>query len=271
MQIRRLGWAGLELESSGTSIIIDHLIDPGMMRAFFGPDPDPLIEPERGSAAAALLTHLHRDHGDLAAIEATVGEAGSVLRPRPSRRPTDLDVFLTGELEAGLAETWRVVRICDPHDVCTIGPFTVTALPASDGFGSPQVSWLVEADGIRIVHAGDTLWHGSWWNVARSYGPIDVAFLPANGVLTAYPQWQPAVEVETVMTPAQAVEAACAMGAATLVPIHYNRTFEHEQYYRPVPDAEVQLGEHAARRPVTLHTLTVGEWSAASALTAVTA
>ena len=71
----------------------------------------------------------------------------------------------------------------------------MTALFASDGFGSPQVSWLIEADGERVIHGGDTLWHGAWWDVALAHGPIDIACLPANGAAVSFPQWQPAASV----------------------------------------------------------------------------
>jgi len=43
------------------------------------------------------------------------------------------------------------------------------------------------------------------------------------------------------MTPEQAVEAAHALKAQTLVPIHYNRTFEHDLYYRPAAEAEQRI------------------------------
>ena len=53
-----------------------------------------------------------------------------------------------------------------PWETEEIGPFTITAVPAVDGFGDPQVSWVIAAAGRRILHAGDTLFHGSWWLIA---------------------------------------------------------------------------------------------------------
>jgi L-ascorbate metabolism protein UlaG (beta-lactamase superfamily) len=156
------------------------------------------------------------------------------------------------------------VRSCLPGDVVEIAPFTITALPASDGLGSPQVSWLIKADSHSVLHAGDTLWHGGWWDVAPAHGPIDVACLPANGVEVNYPQWQPAVDVPAVMTPEQAVEAARALQARVLVPIHYNRTFEHPDYYRPARDAVERIQELAARHELEVWFLEPGEWVAPS-------
>jgi L-ascorbate metabolism protein UlaG (beta-lactamase superfamily) len=260
MRLRRLGWAGLELEAAGQSVVIDHLLDPGIFSAFLGEPRDELIEPDPGRAAAALLTHLHRDHADVAAIERAVGGDGSVLRPARKPAHSELDEFATGEAEAALAASRLDVRSCAAGDRLELGAFTITALPASDGFGSPQVSWLIEAESSSVLHAGDTLWHGGWWDVAHAHGPVDFAFLPANGARVAYPQWQPAVSVPAVMTPEQAVEAARALRARRMVPIHYNRTFEHPDYYRPLTDARERLEQAAAGGEVAVEFLEPGEW-----------
>jgi L-ascorbate metabolism protein UlaG (beta-lactamase superfamily) len=95
-------------------------------------------------------------------------------------------------------------------------------------------------------------------------GRSTVACLPANGVEVNYPQWQPAVDVPAVMTPEQAVEAARALQARVLVPIHYNRTFEHPDYYRPARDAVERIQELAARHELEVWFLEPGEWVAPS-------
>lgn len=61
-----------------------------------------------------------------------------------------------------------------------VGPFTVTALPAADGTGEPQLSWAIEADGARVLHCGDTLFHGWWWRMARFAGPFNAVFAPST-------------------------------------------------------------------------------------------
>jgi L-ascorbate metabolism protein UlaG (beta-lactamase superfamily) len=196
----------------------------------------------------------------VAAIERAVVSGGTIFRPARRRVESPLDEFATSEAEGALAASGLEVRSCAPGDGFEIGPFTITALPASDGLGSPQVSWLIKADSRTVLHAGDTLWHGGWWDIALAHGPIDVALLPANGVEVDYPQWQPAVTVPAVMTPEQAVEAARALQAGTLIPIHYNRTFEHPHYYRPLADADQRVEDLAARRGVDVRFLEPGEW-----------
>ncbi len=260
MRMRRLGWAGIELEAIGEHVVVDHMLDPGILSAFFGEERDELLAPAPGGTRAALVTHLHRDHADVAAIERALPSSGTVLRPPRPRAPSALDEAATGEAEAALSQSRLDVRSCSAGDQVELGPFSATAIFASDGLGSPQVSWLIEADGTTVLHCGDTMWHGAWWDVVLAHGPIDIACLPANGVEVSYPGWEPAASVPAVMTPDQAIEAARALQARTLIPIHYNRTFEHPDYYRPVHDARETLDTLAAQRGVTVGFPDLGEW-----------
>jgi L-ascorbate metabolism protein UlaG (beta-lactamase superfamily) len=254
-----MGWAGVQVEAEGESIVIDHVLDVGILSAFFGEDRDSFLEPE-GKVTAALVTHLHRDHADPGAIADALNDSGPLLRPRRKRVESKLDEFATGEADSGFAESGVEQRHLEPGDEAEIGPFRVTAFPAVDALGSPQVSWSVQADGGSIFHAGDTMWHGHWWDIALARGPIDLAFLPANGAELSYPQWQPAAPLPGVLTPEQAVEAARSLQARAVAPIHFNRTFEHPEYYRPVPDALDRLRKHAGERDVDLLLMQPGEW-----------
>lgn len=264
MRLRRLGWAGIELESQGERLVVDMLVDPGMFAGFMGEPRDELIEPEPG-VRAALLTHLHRDHADVETIRRVLADDGVVLRPEPAE-VTELDEVPLGESEAALATGELTVRALEPGDTVELGPFAVTAVDAVDGLGSPQVSWVVRADGEAILHGGDTLWHGRWWHIARQQGPIDVACLPANGVALDYPQYQPAVDVPAALTPEQAVQAARALGARALCPIHYNSTFDCPPFYRPVADPEGLLRAASEKYETPLAMLRPGEWCEVSAV-----
>jgi L-ascorbate metabolism protein UlaG (beta-lactamase superfamily) len=259
MRMRRLGWAGIELEAGEARLIVDHVLDPGILSGFLGEERDELIAPAPG-VRAALVTHLHRDHTDVPAIERALASDGLVLRPQTRKVETKFDEIVIGEAERALGNTSLNVRACQVGDTVQIGPFSVIAVFASDGLGSPQVSWLIEADGQRVFHGGDTLWHGSWWDIALAGGPIDIACLPANGVEISYPHLQPPAGVPAVMTPDQAVEAARALRARLMIPIHYNRTFEHRDYYRPVTDAREQIEALAAKREADVLFLEPGDW-----------
>jgi hypothetical protein len=67
------------------------------------------------------------------------------------------------------------------------------------------------------------------------------------------------VTVPAVMTPQASVEAARALQARSLVPIHFNRTFEHPDYYRPLADAGQQIEELAAARDINGRSLETGD------------
>lgn len=254
MKIRRLGWAGLELESAGHTAVIDLLEDFGPMREFVG-EPHTPLPPARSGAGLALVTHLHGDHADPAAMARALAPGGVLLRPAPADGEF-LEVAGTYAAERALADAPLAdTRVVEPWHTVTVGPFSATAVPAVDGFGDPQVSWVVEAGGVRILHAGDTVFHGSWWLIAMRHGPIDAAFLPCNGPLCDFPHRQPPSPLPAAMTPEQAAAAAGLLQARVAVPIHYG-TIDHPPAYAPVDDAAGAF-ERAAATPVRV--LDVGE------------
>ncbi len=254
LKIRTLGWAGLQLDSGGHRLAIDPFADPGPFVSFMnGPSPA-LLQPE-GPVDGALLTHLHRDHADAPTLSAALRPGAPVLCPSPATGPIDENVVgPEEELAAAGLTLQRVVA----GDSTTLGPFTVTAVDAVDGLGDQQVSWVVEAGGVRILHAGDTVWHGAWWQIAKRYGPFVAAFLPANGARVAFPWLSPAADVPAAMTPEQAVEAARALGAGELVAIHHG-VLEHPKYYRPHPDVPGALAAAATRYDFPARAAVAGE------------
>ncbi|MBI5105491.1 MAG: MBL fold metallo-hydrolase [Solirubrobacterales bacterium] len=135
LNIRRLGWAGLELEAEGSTAVIDLFEDMGFMEAYVGPAREPLPPPSR-PVDLALVTHLHQDHCDVAALSRRLAPGGIVLRPAPIASEGLLTAAIDPAEEALAALDARVV---DVWETVTVGPFTVTALPAVDGFGDPQV------------------------------------------------------------------------------------------------------------------------------------
>jgi L-ascorbate metabolism protein UlaG (beta-lactamase superfamily) len=238
MDIRRLGWAGLELTSQDTTIAIDLFEEMGPMTQFVGEARTPLPPPSR-ALDAALVTHLHGDHADPPALARALKPGAPILRPLPSTA-TGLEVAGTYASETGIAELGLVTDPVDVWDSRTIGPFTITAVPAVDGFGDPQVSWVVEADGRRILQAGDTLFHGSWWTIPMRVGPIDVAFLPINGAVCDFPHKQPPSPLAAVMGPREAAAAARILQAGLVVPIHYD-AIHGPPVYAQIDDPSAQF------------------------------
>ena len=226
------------------------------MEQFVGPSHEPLPPPSR-PLTAALVTHLHGDHTDPPALARALQPGAPVLRPAVSTAE-GLDSAGTFGAEAGLAEHGLATDIVDVWDSRTIGPFTVTAVPAVDGFGDPQVSWVVEADGERILHAGDTIFHGFWWSIVARLGPIGTAFLPVNGAVCEFPHKQPFSPIPATLDPERAAAAAHLLQVDRAIPIHYG-AIEGPPIYAPIADAAQAFAREAAALGVTTEIIAPGD------------
>ncbi|TQD46634.1 MBL fold metallo-hydrolase, partial [Marilutibacter aestuarii] len=240
LRIQRLAWAGIRLQLPGATLFIDPLLD----RDVWG---DALADPLAPIAAAegsahVLVTHAHGDHFDPKAVGAALAGGGALVHPAGTH-----PLPLPPRARAWAAATW------EPQ---LLGDFTATAVPASDGYGDPQVSWVVSAGGRRIFHGGDTLWHGHWWRIARQFGPFDAVFLPVNGARFG---WRKPVSGQPgVLTPEQAVAAATVLGARRLVPIHYG--VSGMEAYVEVADPIGGLRRALRGRATRLQVLAPGDW-----------
>jgi len=240
LRVQKLAWAGVRLQLGDSTLFIDPLINRDVWESALA-DPMVPVDVERGDRFV-LVTHRHPDHFDPLAVRKIVGDSGVLV--------CDSDV---APLAAGEGFKMRVAPLYEP---VLLGDFTATAVPAMDGYGDPQVSWVVSAGGRRIIHCGDTLWHGHWWRIGRQFGPLDAAFLPING---ARFEWRkPWSDIPAVMTPEQAVAAAVVTGAKLIVPIHYGVT--GVDGYRETPDCEQKLREAAKARNVNVQVLRAGQW-----------
>ena len=257
MRIRRLGWSGLEVVQDGASLLVDYILDTSQLPLRDDQQTFPAAaQPPR--AVAALLTHLHADHADPVALAAALRGRGPVLRPE-AVAGSGPDAELTAHAEAAFRTVDLDARIVEAWTSHEVGPFTLHALPAVDGFGDPQVSWIVEAGGRRVLHAGDTLFHGYWWRIARRHGPIDHVFLPINGALVDFPFLQPPRDREAVMSPEEAAQAAHMLGARAVTPIHYGALHRPPGYVE-TDDAVARLGSAGEALGLDVQVREPGEW-----------
>ena len=201
LTVERLTWAGVKLVSGNTTVFIDAVGSD----LWGGKAPEGLVPVNSDTPRTyALLTHTHNDHFDVPTLTRVLGERGYVI---------------CHESEAAYIAS-RGLRVIPASLYKPVfrGGFTFTAVPAEDGFGDEQVSWVVSTGDYRFLHAGDTLWHGQWGNIGRHYGPFDLVFMPINGARVAR---DPMPETPAVQTPLQAVDAAQLLRASELVPIHF--------------------------------------------------
>jgi L-ascorbate metabolism protein UlaG (beta-lactamase superfamily) len=240
LRIQKLAWAGVRLVLDKATLFLDPLVNPDV----WGPALKEKIIPIEAADGDrfVLVTHRHPDHFDPVAIRKALGETGILV--------CNSDV---ASLAAGAG--FRV-RVAETYEPVLLGDFTATAVPATDGYGDPQVSWIVSGGGRRILHCGDTLWHGTWWRIGRQYGPFDAAFLPING---ARFEWRkPVSDVPAVLTPEQAVAAAVIVHAKIVVPIHYG--VSGAEGYKELPDCERLLFAAAQKRGIAVEVVPPGEW-----------
>lgn len=201
LEVERLTWAGVRLVQDDTTVLIDAVGTD----LWDGAAPEGLVPVVADTRLRyALVTHAHNDHFDVETLKEVLGERGYVICH---------DSIATYVASRGL----RVIPASDYVPVVR-GGFVFTAVPAVDGFGSEQVSWVITAGDKRLLHGGDTLWHGNWPTINMQFGPFDAVFLPVNGARVAR---EPALSSALVMTPPQAVDVAQILRAKWLVPIHY--------------------------------------------------
>jgi L-ascorbate metabolism protein UlaG (beta-lactamase superfamily) len=235
--IERLTWAGIKWMSGGTTVFIDAVGTD----LWNGDAPEGLVPVTTDTRRRyALVTHTHNDHFDVDTLKEVLGERGYVIC-----HESEAAYIASRGLKVIAAKTWEPVLR---------GGFVFTAVPAEDGLGTHQVSWIVANSEHRIIHGGDSLWHGQWQTIGLQYGPFDVAFLPING---ARVQQEEAFETPAVMTPAQAVDAAILLRANLLVPIHYGLNDPPD--YVEVEDPLGTLQQAALRRGQAIRHLRPGE------------
>ena len=238
MRISRLSWAGIRIELSGARLLLDAFSDIASVRSYLGKPRMPVVlAADHGSIDFALVTHLHPDHYDPTTLRQSLTPTGRVV----------CDRRVAGKIEKdGLP-----VMAVDLEQPIPLGPARVVAVPAVDGFGYDQVSWVVEAEGKKIIHCGDTLWHGYWWQIRRQHGPFDVAFLPINGAVAQFAGMQ-ASGIPACMTPREAAAAGALLGARLLCPIHYGM-FDSPPLYAEHPDAEQTFLKEVSGRGLRAH------------------
>jgi len=152
---------------------------------------DPYQIPGGPVADLILITHEHFDHcspDDVAKIQ---GPGTVIVTEKDSARK------LTGD-----------IRVVAPGDTVVVNGIRVLAVPAYNldkTFHPRSKGWLgfvVEIDGIRLYHAGDTD------NIPEMKElQVDIALLPVSGTY--------------VMTAEEAACAAMAVGPKVAIPMHY--------------------------------------------------
>lgn len=245
MRIQKLSWAGAAVIGDDQHLLIDPLENAAPFANLLGHPLWPLFSvPDVAQQTSVLVTHRHLDHFDAGLLRRIVKDKGHVYCPNGMAQ----EVKNIG-LEATGLDAWETV---------SVGSFKVTAVPAVDWRGDDQVSWVVEHGTKRLFHGGDTIWHGSWWNIAKRFGNFDVAMLPVNGVVAQFPGIEPS-NLPATLTPEQAAIAARLLKAQLFCPIHYGQ-FHAPPTYSEQSEIETRLRRSAEAEHVALRIVRDGEF-----------
>lgn len=210
--------------------------------------PPPIAPASLPPLDVVLISHNHYDHLDAPAL-------GALRRKNPDLRaiaPLGLEGFLR-------ALGFRDVRALDWWEEEVLeGDLRVTALPArhwskrgiaDDGL-SHWCGYLLEADGRRLLYAGDTARGGHFQAIADRTARPHAALVPIGAYA---PRWfMRYVHVD----PEEAVEAARVLGAELLLPCHHG-TFQLAD--EPLGEPRVLLARALASRAVAVRDWSPGE------------
>src|SRR5687767_8203426 len=129
LRIQRLAWAGIRLQLPQATLFIDPLINPD---AWGDALKDPLIPVDDAVGDTyVLITHAHPDHFDAKAAAQALRNGGALVHPAG-----------VNPLPVPSGARARPSTLWEPQ---LLGDFTATPVPAADGYGDVQVSWVVSA------------------------------------------------------------------------------------------------------------------------------
>jgi len=244
VKIRRLSWAGIQIEFEGTTLFID----PWVSHEIWGETwTEPIVPLEtKNTSKHVAITHVHNDHWDPKAIKAIYGERKGVILCGPQ---SALSIAAHQLPEVRPRELW------EPHLV-NAGKIVVIAVPAHDFSGIEQVSWVIKVGGKTLFHGGDTIWHGFFHRISHAYGPFDAVFLPINGV--DHLGLKPNSHIPATLTPVQAAAAGVVLQSKLVIPIHYG--FTDPASYIEFPEAEKTFIKECKNRAVPVEICASGDW-----------
>jgi L-ascorbate 6-phosphate lactonase len=226
-----LGQAGFLVEYGGTRLLIDPFFGEHEARTFAPPPVD-----EYGARIDRyLVTHEHLDHLDPVSLRAVAERSPGVvvIAPEPLR---------------DMVEGLPFEGVCPGDRLELPGDASVRVVPAihavhpADGYsegGDPPrfVGYVIEADGIAIYHAGDTI-ADSRVLAGLDGVEVDVALLPVNGRTFFREQRDLAGNLDA----RDAVELAAHCGASILVPIHWDLFRGNTERAGAAADAAAEAG-----------------------------
>jgi L-ascorbate 6-phosphate lactonase len=233
------GQAGFTLRAGAATVLLDPFISPYKGRLV----PPPFLPRQAGGVDLVLCSHEHLDHLDTDGLPgiAAASPGARFVVPRP-----------IVDQVVGLGVAAERVLGAQPGEPLQLGAVTVHPVPACHGinvadaysFGQElsgglyrYLGFVVDAGGVRVYHAGDTIAYEGMADRLRALRP-QVALLPINGRDAA----READNIVGNMDHREAAHLAAAIGAELLVPMHHDLFAENLGY--PAHLVDVVEREH---------------------------
>jgi len=171
-----LGQMGLLVKMGRTILCIDYYAEESPKRQV----PPPVSAEEVEGVHAFLGTHNHLDHIDHASWRVWARTCGQASFVFPAAHRVSV-------LADGIPED-RCMGM-NEGESCRIGEVTIRAIASAHEFLDqdpdtglfPCLQYILEGNGVRIYHAGDTLRYEGMLPKLKAFGPMDAALLPING------------------------------------------------------------------------------------------
>ncbi len=238
-----LGQSGYAIKTISTLLYIDLYLSEHLTLKYENSEKPhirmteaPLHGGEITNARWVFASHKHSDHldpGTLPALFAASPDARLLL-------PAPLVDYAIG---LGLDRAKLIPTTGD--ETITLGNLVVTTIPSAhptfeiiDKGQYPFIGFLIELDGLRLYHSGDTLVYPDLDARLRDFAP-HLMFLPINGTDAR----RDALKVPPNMNASEAVALAQAVGTGTVIPHHYDmftfNTADVHDFERLAADAHV--------------------------------
>jgi L-ascorbate 6-phosphate lactonase len=175
----------------------------------------PLRGADITNAEWVFASHKHSDHldpGTIPDLFAASPKAKLILPTALCDHAVSLGVSRTRLIDTRGNETIRAGNMLI-HSIPSAHP----TFEHSDQDGYPFLGFVVEVDGVRLYHSGDTLAYDSLDERLQAFKP-DILFLPINGT----DERRDTLHVPPNMNAAEAVELAQKVGSGTVIPHHYD-------------------------------------------------
>lgn len=192
MRLTYLGHSSVLCETDDHTLLID---------PFISGNPLASVAADELSPDYIFITHAHGDH---------VGDAVSIAKRSGAKVIAIVEICRTLSREGVDTHGMNIGGFYSfPFGRLKLTPAWHSSSFDDGRYGGMPTGLVLEVDGKRVYHAGDTSLFGDM-KLIGALG-LDLAFLPIGGNFT--------------MDPEEALEAAKLLGAKRIVPIHYN-TFD---------------------------------------------